>query len=476
LNNWETTSFITLKKQSHCKNARQIYWRKTQWRENHRKSFSFKTLVKNSSFAKMNAYNQLRSDFNWARWLTHYQKIRQLYVDGNASRKNVDVVMYHLRKDVDKFKNSSFKRDVESILFLSKTLFKIEFKYWLTKLKMIELVWAIKKITHMIKSSKHSTIIYIDHDVNSIIATIIKLSIFSTNRFNMKLMCVSMYFSQFRLNIRHRSKKFNIISDVLSRLSIKKNNSSHEALNMNVNVDLKNTSMKCSKKDEIYAYAITLVKMFENFRFRIKKEYQMKKKWTSLMLMLENLNKRREKNLQEKIEIDFLLKNNLLFHVKDRKRFCISFNCESEIFELAHDKNNHFEHNKVYAKLVNHVYFSKLSRKIRQYIKHCSACELNQIKRHAIYDELMLIFFSTISFRILTMNFIATLSKKMNTTLIVTCKTFKRMTIIFDKFDWTIFNWAEAFLDWLLITDWDISEEIISNRNLKFIVTRCDYS
>jgi hypothetical protein len=287
----------------------------------------------------------------------------------------------------------------------------------------------------MIKSSKHSTIIYTNHEVSSVITAIIKLVTFSTDWLNIKLMRVFMYLSQFRLNIRHRSKKFNIISDVLSRLSIEKNNNSHEALNMNVNVNLKNTSMKCSKNDKIYAYAITLIEMFENFRFGIKQEYQMKEKWTSLILMLENLNKRREKNVQEEIEIDFLLKDNLLFHVKDKKRLCISFNCELKIFELAHDKNNHFEHNRIYAKLIDHVYISKLSRKIRQYIKHCLACELNQIKRHAIYDELMFIFFSKVLFRTLTMNFIAAFLKNMNIALIVTCKTFKRVTIISDKFD-----------------------------------------
>jgi hypothetical protein len=67
------------------------------------------------------------------------------------------------------------------------------------------------------------------------------------------------------------------------------------------------------------------------------------------------------------------------------------------------------------------------------------------------------------------MNFIFALSKNMNIVLIVTCKISKRMTIISSKFIWTILNWAETLLDRLLITNWDISEEIILNRNSKFI-------
>jgi hypothetical protein len=149
--------------------------------------------------------------------------------------------------------------------------------------------------------------------------------------------------------------------------------------------------------------------------------------------MLKNLNERREKNTHEEFDVDFLLKNELLFH-KNKRRLCIFLNCEIDVFKLAHDQNNHAEHNRTYTRLVDTVYISKLSRKLRQYIKHCSACELNQTKRHATYDEMILIAFSKISFRTLTMNFIMTLSEEQNTTLFVICKTFKKVTIILDKF------------------------------------------
>ncbi len=153
-----------------------------------------------------------------------------------------------------------------------------------------------------------------------------------------------------------------------------------------------------------------------------------------LIKMLKNLNKRRERNNHEEFELDFMLKNELLFHLKNKRRLCILTNCEIDLFRIAHDENNHAEHNKIYTKLIDQIYISRLSRKIRQYVKHCFICELSQTKRHLFYEELVLIFAQKISFKTLTMNFISALSKNMNTTLIVTCKISKRMTIIFDKF------------------------------------------
>ncbi len=442
--------------------------KKNSVKKKSRKSFNLKTLMKNSSLIEINVYNQLQSNFSRARWLTHYHKTRQLYADVNTSKKEIDVMIYHLKKKMNIFKNSSFKKDVESILFLSKILFKVEFRYWSTELKMIELIWTMKKIAHMIKSFKYSTIIYINHDVNSIIIAIIKLSIISTNRLNMKLIRVSMYFFQFRLNIRHRSEKFNVVSDALSRLLVKKNNSVHEALDLNQDLKHYQFNVKNSKNDQIYAYVITLMKMFEEFKTKLKDDYKKDVKWKDLINMIKILNKRRQKNDYEKIEVNFALKKKLLYHVKDKKRLCIFSNCEINVFQLAHNQNNHSKHNKIYAKLIDQVYISKLSRKIRQYIKHCSTCELNQTKRHFLYEELVSMS-ENISFRTLTMNFISAFSNDMNTALIVIYKASKKIIIIAEKFTWTIVNWAKTLLERLFITNWIISENIISNKDLKFI-------
>jgi hypothetical protein len=142
----------------------------------------------------------------------------------------------------------------------------------------------------MIKSSEHPTIIYTDHGASPAIAAAIKLTTSSTDRLNMKLIRASMYLSQFRLDIRHRSGKSNVIPDALSRLPVEKDYSPHGALDMNLDVDLTNAQSKveCPENDHIYAYATTLVEMSAEFRSKLKEGYQKESKWMDLIKMLDN--------------------------------------------------------------------------------------------------------------------------------------------------------------------------------------------
>ena len=100
-------------------------------------------------------------------------------------------------------------------------LTEIEFKYWSTKFEMTILIWTIRRITYMIKNFKHVTIIYTDHEINSSIVVETKLNITNIDKLNMKLIRAFIYFSQFRIEMRHRFDKFNIISNALNRLSMK---------------------------------------------------------------------------------------------------------------------------------------------------------------------------------------------------------------------------------------------------------------
>ena len=151
--------------------------------------------------------------------------------------------------------------------------------------------------------------------------------------------------------------------------------------------------------------------------------------------MLEKFEKRMiKKNSSLFSDIDFDKKNGLIYHIKNEfRRLCISVICEKKMFELIHNFNNHAGFHRTYHRLTNIIFMSKLSRKTRQYVKHCSICELNQIKKHAFYEKLMSMTVFTISFRIIAMNFIVTLSKKYDSMLTIICKTSKKMTIIFEK-------------------------------------------
>lgn len=71
----------------------------------------------------------------------------------------------------------------------------------------------------MIKLFKHSTMIYIDHDVNLIITVKTKFNITNINKVNLKLIKTLTYIFQFRFEIRHCFDRFNVISDIFSKLS-----------------------------------------------------------------------------------------------------------------------------------------------------------------------------------------------------------------------------------------------------------------
>ena len=85
------------------------------------------------------------------------------------------------------------------------------------------------------KSFKHITMIYIDHETNSIIVNQTKFNIINIDKLNMKLIKTLIYLSQFRLKIKHKFEKFNIILNALNKFSIKK----ITLHNLNLNFDIK---------------------------------------------------------------------------------------------------------------------------------------------------------------------------------------------------------------------------------------------
>ena len=319
--------------------------------------------------------------------------------------------MYHLKKEKsEKFKKASFKKNIDSILFFNKTLTSVETKYWSTKLKIIELVWTIRRIAHLIKTSNNATILYIDHEAIIEIINQTKLNFINIDKQNLKLIRASMYLFQFRLEIRHRFEKFNVIFDVLNRLSMKKKNSKKK-------LDLKHyiEFLKNSKNDHIYAYAAILIEMSSFFKKKIFFEYIKEFIWQKIKKMMKNLKTRQKQINNEKFtSIIFRVQNDFIYHTKEKNKLCISIDCEKNVFELIHDWNNHVEHNRIYAKFVEFVYIPKLNRKIKQYIT------------------------KMILFKIIIIDFIVIFSKSENDFVLTnTCKIFKHVNLILEIITWT---------------------------------------
>ena len=98
-------------------------------------------------------------------FLTHYNKLRQFYVDLNAFKQwNFAIMIYHVQNDSSN-DIIFFHIMMQSIMFLSKCFNDIEKNYWFIELKIIDIIWIIKKIRHMIESTEMSLIIiYIDYN------------------------------------------------------------------------------------------------------------------------------------------------------------------------------------------------------------------------------------------------------------------------------------------------------------------------
>ena len=153
--------------------------------------------------------------------------------------------------------------------------------------------------------------------------------------------------------------------------------------------------------------------------------------------MLKKLNEQNQKvisNVKKTFsDIFFETRDELIYHNdNDHLQLCVSQSLKKKVFRLIHNQNQHLKVNRLYHRLTNIFYIFRLYRKIRAYIIHCSICQINQIKRHIIYDELNLIFLSSILHHIIAMNFIVDLSKKYDCLLTIICKVIRQLFFIFD--------------------------------------------
>ena len=454
-------------------------------KEQSRKSFSVHIDLKNFISNEIDSFNQIQKVFFKANFLHHFDTRKTLFADIDAFKiYDFEIMIYHLKND--KFLNNTMilkSFEIELILFLSRMLSIVEHKLFSIELEMTALVWTMKRIRHMIESTTKIIIIFTDHVANSSIARQITLSSENIDKLNLKLIRVSIYLSQFDLNIRYRTEKSNIMSDALFRLS-------SNAISKDAEIDTLDIESYHSSIIDVsltnHAFQDSLMIMSKEFRHKILNEYK-KKSWSTLIEMLIDFFSRLNNEIRfeeasesfqhenarsAKTEIDFELKNELLYHkTNDKIRLCISTALKKNIFKLTYDSNQHAKIIRFYAHIVETLYIFKLSKKLKVYITHCLICQLNQIKRHKLYKELMSVICSSISFHTIVMNFILTISEKndFDTLLTIICKYSKKITIISEKVTYNAKNWANSTLNRLLTADWKLSAAIISNRDFKFI-------
>ena len=365
-------------------------------------------------------------------------------------------MIYHTAVFYDDLTNIN-RIHVQFILFLSKMLTSAKQRYWSIEFEIAALVWIIKKVKHMIETITKTTVIFTNHSVSTSIVKQISHIFSNIDKLNLKLIKVFVYLSQFDLDVRYKSKKFNIVFDVLFRLFTI------------------SSLQSFSKKTN--AFQISLIIMSNEFKKRLIDEYAKDASWTKIIKALQELEKRlkKERNLENAsrynnnhIDMNFVIRQELIYH-KNRQRLCIFKSFDKDIFNLTHDKNQHSEINRCYARISECLYISHLLRKLRQYVTHCFQCQLNQIKRHKSYEKLMLISSTSKSFHTISIDFVMTIFEDFDSLLTAFCKFFKRVMIISKKFIYSAEKWVELAFDRFQLTDWEISAAIIFDRDFKFI-------
>ena len=132
-----------------------------------RKKYVIKLILNNFFDEKIIAFKLLQRELKSLISLMHFNSDRRLHINLNISKKWDFVVMIYYLLNNSKNQNETtiiIRTLIQSIIYLNKMFNSIEHNYWLTKLKIINIIWMIKKIRYIIEFNKKSfIIIYTDH-------------------------------------------------------------------------------------------------------------------------------------------------------------------------------------------------------------------------------------------------------------------------------------------------------------------------
>jgi hypothetical protein len=372
-------------------------------KEKSRKNFFKNKLLERFIDVEIIFYKHLQQVFSDKKFLHHVNNIKRLFANVNIFKKrDIEAMIFHVKKNSEE--EIAFNRfDIQSIMFLNKILTNAETRYWSAELKMIEVVWVIKKIRHLIElSRKQFIIIFIDHSTLTKIIKQTSLSTFNIDKLNLKLIRVSQYLSTLSIDIKMKSEKFHVISDALSRfffitdndkLRNFEENDAFEDLQYDLNVmiiqsinELKTFSFDVRSvyiSDYLNVYfeqKECLIEMIDDYRKFLHDVYDSNSQWNKLKHKLEF--RQDLENISD--DIDFLLRRDLIYYFSKEKifRLCISWSMKKNIYQMTHDDNHHCDFHRAYARTAESLYIRHMNKRLRRYIQHCKTCLERQITRH----------------------------------------------------------------------------------------------
>lgn len=97
--------------------------------------------------------------------LVHHNPEKTLWIDLDASKEfGFGAMVFHTASnEVVPEGRWPLASTIQPVFFLSRLLITAERNYWLTGLEIAGFVWVVKKVRHIIKSSKVGVIIQTDH-------------------------------------------------------------------------------------------------------------------------------------------------------------------------------------------------------------------------------------------------------------------------------------------------------------------------
>ena len=384
-------------------------------------------------------------------------------------------MIFHVQSDFEENDIIIIKSEIQSIMFFSKILIDAETKYWPIELKVIEIVWIVKKIRYMIESCrKSSMIIFIDYAATADLIKQIFLTTFNTNKLNLRFVRTFQFFSALFIKIKIKLKKLHVIFDVLFCFKTNSNPNVEDFFSNRKNkktIVLKNLNdvkkffahvrqLRHRSLRNVWFHYVNellnvhfdekkvLLKINDEFIKILKKVYETNVQWNKIRVKI-----RFKKNSDDIFNhMNFIFKQNRLYYASTSKvpRFCISWNMKKDIFEIVHDQNHHCDFHRIYVKAVEAVYIKHFETRLKRYIRYCKQCQERQTTKHVSYDQLISIKIMTLFFHTVTIDFIVALSffeSKMNAVFITTNKYFKRINMFLKMIIWSTSEWATPWFD-----------------------------
>jgi len=463
---------------------------------NARKRESMKQRVENPTANELQAFHDLQTAFANPRNLHHFQKILRLYIDLDASLHGIGAMVYHTVNNRD----PPTQKSVLPILFLSRVLKPAETRYWPTELEIAGLCWVIAKTRHMIEPSNFPTVVYTDHSAILQIATQTSMNTTSLVRMNTRHIRSSEYLSRFRLEVRHKPGKANVVPDALSRLPAVNNNSNQqdrdskqqlsESLQPQAGYTFQPYTENARSKQQDQrkpkhqtaspqqhgiaelTFPVDTVQLSEEFIAQLKAGYTEDPKCAKVLEILES---NESLDPENRTMIPFEMRKGLMYTTADEdhpRRPVIPKTLVQEVLEHAHDSLGHPGYARFHERVTSKFYLFGISGALRTYLKHCRHCQVNQTPRHAPYGALQPIITPPRLFHSINVDFILALPKSapdaFDCAMSVTERLAKAVSIIPGMVTWTGYQWGQALIHRLMLMLWGMPMQIISDRDPKF--------